>query len=49
MKPVLLLAAAAVLGGCATKPVPESRLRQVEQINQVGPYSYQRAIDGPPR
>ncbi|HEY8899471.1 MAG TPA: hypothetical protein VIM61_03610 [Chthoniobacterales bacterium] len=38
-----------LLLGCATKPVPESRQQQVEQINQTGIYSYQRALQGPGR
>lgn len=46
---VILPTMTLALGGCATKNVPESRQQQVEEITQTGPYSYERAVDGPPR
>jgi hypothetical protein len=48
IKTACFLVVASLAVGCATKPVPESRQRQVEMINQTGIYSYQRAL-GPPR
>lgn len=41
------LALAVVCGGCAT--VSASKQRQVDQVNQTGYYSYERAMSGPPR
>ncbi len=43
-----LMLAVLGLSGCAGN-VPASRQQQVDQINQTGIYSYERAMDGPPR
>ncbi len=45
---LLALGVALLLAGCATN-VPASRQRQVDQINDTGVYSYQRALGGPMR
>lgn len=48
MRALLCLFAGVALAGCAGN-VPESRRQQVDQINDTGVYSYQRALGGPMR